>query len=543
MSDGASSATFRGVFPRDGDTQRFAQGEVPSTPVRRGVANLIVLEGQQVGRRYVVEDAATIGRVEGVTIQIDDPMASRRHAIVRDDGTNWRVIDLGSQNGTWVNGKRIQEQPLQFGDRLQVGETLFLFSHRDPLEERVRQRQKLETLGRLGAGVAHDINNLLGSILANADMLAAFASEGNIGTAGETTRRDVDECLADIRTAAKRGADLTRRILDQAKYTASEDSTVDFSQVVQEAMTLVRRTFDASIRIEEKIAPGVLVRGNRSSLHQVVMNLLVNARDALPSGGRITIKLGPADPALVQNPAIGGGEVGFAGQHALLEVKDSGTGIPEAIQSRIFEPFFSTKPADRGSGLGLATVAEIVGEHGGRVSFESSSTDGTCFRVLLPALTTRNERPAMRTPHVGLTAPPRARPAPDGVILVVDDDPLIRRSVVRVLGRDGYRTLDAPDGRAAVDLYKAAGGEIRLVVLDLDMPELDGEATFHELRRFDPAARILFLTGLCDDTRRNQLLDAGACGLLTKPCDSDVLRRVVREESGLRPMSRVTTPR
>jgi two-component system cell cycle sensor histidine kinase/response regulator CckA len=544
----------------DGDTQQIRKGLLSgSTPARRGAAHLIVLEGGQVGRRYVVEDSVTIGRIESVSIQIDDPMASRRHSLIRSDGKEWRIVDLGSQNGTWVNAHRVEDQPLHFGDRIQVGETLFLFSHRDPLEERVRHRQKLETLGRLGAGVAHDINNLLGSILANADMVALIARETGVAAgvsagvsagagagvetvdpgAAERARSlaEMSECLEDIRTAAHRGADLTKRILDQARHGSSEDTTVDLSGVVHESVVLVRRTFDSSIQIEEHVVPGVMVRGNRSSLHQVVMNLLVNARDALPAGGHVEVRLGPADPATVMSAEVGG-EVGFAGQHALLEVRDSGTGIPEAIQSRIFEPFFSTKPADRGSGLGLATVAEIVAEHGGRVSFDTKAERGTLFRVVLPALNTRNEKPPMLTPHIGITVP-TPRKAVDGMILVVDDDPLVRRSLVRVLTRDGHKVADAESGRAALDLYGSLAGEIRLVLLDLDMPELDGEATFAELRRLDPAVRVLFLTGLCDETRRDALLGAGACGLLTKPCDSDVLRRVVRQESGVSPATKL----
>jgi len=530
------------VNPPEDDTQRFAHGDLGSRSSRRGVAILIVLEGQQVGRRYVVEDVASIGRVEGVHIQIDDAMSSRRHAMVRFDGGSWRAVDLGSRNGTWVNGKRIEEQVIQYGDRLQVGETLFLFSHRDPLEERVRQRQKLEMLGRLGAGVAHDINNLLGSILANADMLGAYASEGTIGSASGERQREVEECLADIRTAAKRGAELTRRILDQAKYTSSADSTIDFSQVVKEALTLVRRTFDGSIRIEDQIAGGVLVRGNRGSLHQVVMNLLVNARDAQPRGGRITVRLGPAATSVVEHPDIGGDEIGFAGQHALLEVEDAGPGIPEEIRPRVFEPFFTTKASDRGSGLGLATVAEVVGEHGGRVTFETELGRGTCFRVLLPSLTTRSERLPQRTPHIGLTVPPRARAEHAGVVLVVDDDPLIRRGVARILSRDGLRVLDAADGRAALEIFRATTREVGLVVLDLDMPDLDGEQTFYELRRIDPGAKVLFLTGLCDDQRRARLLDAGARALLTKPCDSDTIRQAVSEAFGGRSRNRTTSP-
>lgn len=186
----------------------------------------------------------------------------------------------------------------------------------------------------------------------------------------------------------------------------------------------------------------------------------------------------------------------------------------------------------------MATVAEIVAEHGGRVSFDTKAERGTLFRVVLPALNTRNEKPPMLTPHIGITVP-TPRKAVDGMILVVDDDPLVRRSLVRVLTRDGHKVADAESGRAALDLYGSLAGEIRLVLLDLDMPELDGEATFAELRRLDPAVRVLFLTGLCDETRRDALLGAGACGLLTKPCDSDVLRRVVRQESGVSPATKL----
>lgn len=510
------------VSGADGVTQRLALSATMGS--ERGRASLIVLEGALVGRRYLIDDSVVLGRGDGAGIQVDDAVASRRHAIIRTDGAAWRIVDLKSQNGTWLNGTRIQEEPLHFGDRVQIGESLFLFSFRDPLEDRARQRQKLETLGRLGAGVAHDLNNLLGSILANADLVLSLQAEMH-REPDQTTQahQTLAECVHDIRLAAQRGGELTRRILDHAATASAGDTTVDLSSIVTASVSLARRTFDSGVRLEERVAPGVLVRGDRSALSQVVMGLLVSAGDALPMGGRIQLRLGLAAPESVT------GEVGFAGQHALLEVQET------ASRSRTSPPLEQlAKQPEGGPARALATAAEIIGEHGGRMTVDTEGL-GTLVRVVLPALATPRERVVANTPHIGVVAPTAPRATGDGMVLVVDDDDLVRRTVLRVLERDGYKTLEAPSGRDALTVYRNSVEEVRLVLLDLDMPDMNGEDTYHELRALDPQVRVAFLTGLCDDARRDALLGQGARAVLLKPCDTAALRRMVREESGITP--------
>ncbi len=509
------------VSGADGVTQRLALSA--TTGSERGRASLIVLEGTLVGRRYLIDDSIILGRGEAAGIQVDDAVASRRHALIRSDGAAWRIVDLKSQNGTWLNGSRVYDEPLQFGDRVQIGESLFLFSYRDPLEDRARQRQKLETLGRLGAGVAHDLNNLLGSILANADLVLSVQAEMHREPDDTTgAHQTLAECVHDIRLAAQRGGELTRRILDHAATTTAGDSTVDLSGVVATCVSLARRTFDSGVRVDERVAPGVLVRGDRSALSQVVMGLLVSAGDALPIGGRIQVRLGLAAPESFA-------EVGFAGQHALLEVEET------AARSRTSPPLEQlAKQAEGAPARALATAAEIVGEHGGRMTVDTEGA-GTLVRVVLPALATPRDRIVANTPHLGVIAPSVARAPGDGAVLVVDDDDLVRRTVLRVLERDGYKTLEARSGRDALTVYRNSVDDVRLVLLDLDMPDMNGEDTYQELRALDAQVRVAFLTGLCDDARRDALLGQGARAVLLKPCDTAALRRMVREESGITP--------
>jgi signal transduction histidine kinase len=331
----------------------------------------------------------TLGRDNDCDLKLDDSFASRQHARLVFQDEEWFVTDM-SRNGTWINGRTASgRNRLQFGDRLRVGNTLLLFSRRDSLEENARHQQRLETLGRLGTGVAHDINNILASVLVNADLLALYFASNDHVTDPER------ECVEDIRLAAKRGAELAKRILDHSKAGSADDTNVDLGMLVREVIQLLRRTFPADVSIEADLAEGVLVRGNRGSLQQVVMNLLVNARDAIEKHGCITVHL-----ALTDVPPC---DVAFADRHAELIVRDNGKGIPAEVQAHILEPFFTTKKGS-GSGVGLATVSDIVRDHGGQLSFTSKEGEGAEFTVTLPTLTTQTCAP-LYTPSVGLQRP------------------------------------------------------------------------------------------------------------------------------------------
>ena len=355
------------------------------------VPQLVFLEGRWTGRRVVVHEGLVIGRDDECSVPLaDDEFVSRRHAVMTRVDEGWFITDT-SQNGTYVNANLIGACPLKFGDRIRVGNTLLLFSRRDSLEENARYQQRLETLGRLGAGVAHDINNILASVLMNADMLALqFASR-------ESVTDSERECVEDIRLAALRGADLAKRILDHSKAgTSSDDTNVDFGALIGDVIQLLRRTFGAGVKIEHDLAPGVIVRGNRGSLQQVAMNLLVNARDALEGTGEITVLLNVTD-------AVKQSEVAFADRHAVFSVRDTGKGIPANVQPHILEPYFSTKEG-KGSGVGLATVSDVVRDHGGSLTFFSESGRGAVFTVTLPTIRTHAIRP-LYTPISGLKRP------------------------------------------------------------------------------------------------------------------------------------------
>jgi two-component system cell cycle sensor histidine kinase/response regulator CckA len=486
--------------------------DTPSLNLASSRARLVVLQGSQQGRKYPLDEQSTIGRATACTVQLEDSMVSRKHAILErnPDGT-WLLVDLGSRNGTMLNGRRAGRDPIRFGDRIQIGETILLFSHVDPIEERILHRQKLEAIGRLGAGISHDINNVLGGILMNTDFILSLGE-------GKLSDPEVQESLADLRASAVLGAELTRRILSLARRGSGEHSQVDLSALVDEAMDLARRTFDRSIRVDREIAPQIHVRGDRGHLHQMLMNLLLNAKDAMLAGGVLSVRLAHADTAEVDSEMVA-----VAGHHVMLEVIDSGVGMNAATRQRIFEPFFTTKSAEKGSGLGLSTVLEVVTGHGGTITCESEIGKGATFRVVLPALVA-TARPESRTP-LGLVRQPVVRGA--ARILVVDDEPVSRRSLCRLLSREGHTMIPAADGREALAMLTAEPSSVDLVLMDLDMPELDGQETQLAMRRVRHDVRVVFLTGFVEESRKRELLDEGACAVLAKPCEADVLRAAI----------------
>ena len=482
-------------------------------PSPRSLAQLVVLRGPQPGQRFPLGDHSTLGRGSACLVVLEDERASRRHAVVQRVGdATWTLSDLGSRNGTLLNGVRIESTTIRFGDRVQIGATVLLFSHADPLEERIQHQQKLEAIGRLGAGVAHDINNVLGGILMNADYLLSLGPKS-------LTDPEVRECLNDLRAATALGSDLTRRILAVARRSATEHAQVDLSTLVHETVALARRTFDRSIVFDVTVAPEIHVRGDRGRLQQVLMNLLLNARDAMRSGGTLRVLLGHARASEVDDDLVA-----VAGLHARLLVADSGVGMDDATRSRAFEPFFSTKLEDGAMGVGLSTVHSVVTAHGGTVTCESTAGAGATFRVVLPALVAapRAEVPtplAARRPG----APPLVVASAN--ILVVDDEPLSRRGLARLLQREGHRTTHAADGQEALALY--AKDSFDLVLMDLDMPRLDGQQAFARMRELTPDARVVFVTGFVSDARRRELVESGASAVLDKPCEASVLRDAI----------------
>jgi signal transduction histidine kinase/CheY-like chemotaxis protein len=478
--------------------------------VDTGPARLVVIGGNQTGRKYTIDSQASIGRATDALVNLDDPEVSRNHArITRDALGAYLLEDLGSKNGTLVNGTPIRRHVLAFGDKLQVGPNVaLLFAPFDPVEDLLLQRQRLEALGRVGAGVAHDLNNMLGAIAASLDFL------GKLPAGRTLDQSEVRECVDDIRAATTHASELARGILHFARGRSNGHSELNLSALCEEVARLVRHTFDRNIELEARIAPDLFVRGDRTELHQVFMNLCLNARDAMPSGGILRIVARRTEPQGVRESPDG----------VSVSVEDTGSGIDEATQRKIFEPFFSTKSSGSGFGLGLATAKELVEFHGGCIELESVRGRGTRFSVLLPSRQgeqqqTTTDRPAAFNDN----APTK------GLVLLVDDEAVVRRALARLLRQAGHEVIEANGGPRALELYAAAARRPDLVVLDLDMPVWSGEQTQQKLLELDPNARILVVSGHDEPQRETAVHIQGALGFLRKPCEGATLLRAVAE--------------
>ena len=373
------------------------------------------------------------------------------------------------------------------------------------LEEQLRHVQKMDAIGRLAGGIAHDFNNILAAVLANAQLLRA----GRDGDAGE---------VAEIERAAHRGAALTRQLLEFSRADASTTDTHRLNEVVLGMEPMLRRLIAKDVSVGVHVATEEFaVSIDRGQLEQVLLNLAVNARDAMPDGGRLSVRTGWG-PVMPDDGRPVNGEA--APRWAMLEVSDNGIGMDAATLTRAFEPFFTTKPRGRGTGLGLATVYGIISKAGGRVELDSEPGTGTTVRVLLPALP---------VPELvrRATEPPLVAEKRKAVVLVVDDEPAIRSSLSRYLKMRGYAAHDAPDGVAALETLERLSWAVDLVVTDMVMPRMGGRELVQRLRERAPHLPVLCMSGHVDD--RDDEADApwSRARAVTKPFElEDFARRV-----------------
>ena len=375
----------------------------------------------------------------------------------------------------------------------------------------ILQMQKLEAIGTLAGGVAHDFNNVLTAITALAGDLVTTAEPGG----------NVHQAARQIERAASQGSQLTRQLVSFARQGGKRSEPVEVASLAADLADLVARTFTKSIRVERRLSSnGACVLGDPVQLQQVLLNLAMNARDAMPDGGSLTLASevralsGPAPLALVGLAA---------GRYVVLSVCDTGTGIAPEVLPRIFEPFFTTK-----TGMGLAVVYGIVKEHAGAVEVESEPGRGTSFRVWLPALD--EVAPPARAPALA-PEPVPARAADVVRVLVVDDEDEVRAIALRVLGQLGFETDSARDGVEALERYRARRADV--VLLDLAMPRMSGRECFASLKALDPEVRVVLVTGAADASVK-ALLTAGACRFLPKPWAVPELARTVEDVAGRR---------
>jgi PAS domain S-box-containing protein len=381
-------------------------------------------------------------------------------------------------------------------------------TERQALEAQLRQAQKMEAIGQLAGGVAHDFNNILAAILSYAELIAT-----DLG-AEHPSRPDVEE----IRLGAVRAAELTRHLLAFSRQQVLQPAVVDLNTVVVGLEKMLRRTICEDVTLVTELAPGLgRVRVDRGQMEQVVLNLAVNARDAMPNGGALTIR--------TFDVAAGAAEGAGAGRSVAIAVTDTGIGMDEQTQAHIFEPFFTTKPVGQGTGLGLATVYGIAGQSQGRVAVTSALGEGSTFTLYLPRVED--------APAVTLAQRPRDRGLATATVLLVEDEHALRRVAARILRKEGYRVLEAANAADALQVSADHDGPIELLLTDVVMPTTSGPALAAELTRHRTSMRVLFVSGYADDRSASHIPADGA--FLEKPFTPDALLRKLRETLEIRP--------
>ena len=378
-------------------------------------------------------------------------------------------------------------------------------TERRVLEDTLRQAQKMDAIGQMAGGVAHDFNNLLTAVLGNLSLVQLPASDPN------------RPLLAAVEQAATRAADLTRKLLGYARRNQLVFSPVEPQDALGEVVSLLRRTLDPRIELTAEIEPGCpAVHADPTLLSQALMNLALNARDAMPDGGTLTLTAETVERAPSDLTPVGWDDVD-AGRFIRFAVADTGTGMTAAVQERLFEPFFTTKGTGKGTGLGLPMVHGIVKQHRGWITVRSRAGSGTRIELNLPAAETTNTPVTRLRGSTPLSIPFLTRtppPAAPRCVLLVDDEAMIRDLGTAVLTRAGFRVLTAGDGVEAVDVFTRNSADIDLVILDVTMPRMSGRDAFRHMTEIDPNARILFSTGFSSD----DLAEVDdSCGLLSKP--------------------------
>jgi two-component system, cell cycle sensor histidine kinase and response regulator CckA len=375
------------------------------------------------------------------------------------------------------------------------------------LEEQLRQAGKLEAIGQLAGGVAHDFNNLLTAVLGNLALVQESLP------AGDRNR----ELIAAAEKAAWRAAELTKQLLGFARRAPIHLAPVDLNAAVAETMAILHRTIDPRIMIDVVAAPDLpRVLADAGQINQILLNLCLNARDAMPQGGCLTI----APTQVEVSDAEARGRIGARpGRFVRLMVRDTGVGIQPEVRAHIFEPFFTTKEPGKGTGLGLAMVRGLVQQHDGWIEFKSDVGAGTTFDVYLPCA----NRPVVE----GETIAPAESPRGDETILLADDEPLLRNLARTILERHGYRVLVAANGQEAVDLFCCDPAKIDLAILDVTMPRLSGREAARIIFGADPKVKMLMASGYDSDTK-SVLGEPGVLGFISKPYRPEQLTKAVR---------------
>ncbi len=463
-----------------------------------------------------------LARVTNIAEQLYVRPQQRGEAIdiIRERGGIERYeVEVRRKDGShiWIL-EHIREVRDAAGNPMYLIGTIQDVSLRRLLEDKVRQAQKMESIGRLTGGVAHDFNNLLTAILGYAQFAEHKLDAGH----------PVHTYLEQISKAGERAEKLTRQLLNFCRQEPMERQTFDLNLVVKETGFMLRRLIGEDIDLHMHLATdGALITADSGEIGQVVMNLALNARDAMPHGGTLTIvtsvrESGEADPA---RPAVL-----QPGRNVVLTVRDEGSGMDSWTLAKIFEPFFTTKDRGHGTGLGLSTAHDIVCKCGGEITVESTPGKGTCFDVWLPLavdkVTSEPARPGSRAPATVSGEGPRT-------VLVVEDEEILRTLMVDILEGRGYHALSSADGDGALKIMEAQDGAVNLVVTDVVMPRMSGFQLVSRIVHRWPEVQVLYISGHGEHTAFADATDSAAgFSLLEKPFGADEFARAVRKALG-----------
>jgi two-component system cell cycle sensor histidine kinase/response regulator CckA len=415
------------------------------------------------------------------------------------------VLVAANALGFWGSARLHTQRRRQYQSQERLRLSL---QERDELIDRLRHSHKMEAMGRIVGGVAHDFNNILGSMFAAVEFILADLPSDS------TSREDAKI----LRASVKRGADLTKQLLAFSRRHVLEPRVVSLNDLVSDAQRMLTRTIGEQYVITTSLDEELpAVRVDPGQIQQILLNLSVNARDAMPSGGTLLMQ---TRQAVLAEPTVMSRSVAPAGSYVVLTVSDDGTGMDAATLAQIFEPFFTTKPKGRGTGLGLSTVFGIVGQSGGHIRVTSAPDRGTTFDVFLPSVA---ERP------IAIVMEPEAHFVSRGTetVLLAEDDDALRGLLARVLGAHGYQVLQASNGVEALRVSDEHHGELHLLASDVVMPSMGGQRLAQELSVKRPGIKVLFMSGYTDDAFTDGKLGPGEA-FLQKPVDPTVLIRRVR---------------
>ncbi len=381
------------------------------------------------------------------------------------------------------------------------------------LEAQFAQSQKMQAVGQLAGGVAHDFNNLLTAMMGFCDLLLLRHRPGDPSFAD----------IMQVKQNANRAANLVRQLLAFSRQQTLQPKVLDLTDVTAELAHLLRRLIGANIELqlvhERDLA---LVRADQGQIEQVVINLAVNARDAMPNGGKVVIRT--ANRTVSEPEQQRGVESMPLGDYVVIEVSDTGTGIPKEIVGRIFEPFFSTKAVGSGTGLGLSTVYGIVKQTGGFIFVDSTVGKGTTFTIYLPAW--KGERPS----STAAAGPERRRDLTGaGTVLLVEDEDAVRLFSARALRNKGYKVVEANSGEAALELLNTVGDDVDVLVTDVVMPQMDGTQLIKLVRERRPDMKVVCISGYAEESFRKRLDSTAGVHFLPKPFTLDQLAGKVKE--------------